>query len=194
MLRSADQRGFTLVELAVAMSLLLLVSGALLAALESGTAAERHASTRIDDEQSVQLVLAQFSRDARNATAMAFPNPAPPSPPPPWPPDEVDLTEPSGAVAWVYEPATGVLQRELDGVAGISIGGLTNLPGTVFEFSSLDSGNLLVDSSATQSDVATCAMTVVASVTSQAHPPSRPFTETVSAPLRALETDRRGCP
>jgi prepilin-type N-terminal cleavage/methylation domain-containing protein len=69
-LRRADEEGFTLVELAVAMSILLLVAGALLAALDSGTSAEHHASNRIDSEQSANLVLAQFARDVRNASGV----------------------------------------------------------------------------------------------------------------------------
>jgi prepilin-type N-terminal cleavage/methylation domain-containing protein len=69
-LRRVDERGFTLVELAVAMSIMLLVAGALLAALESGTNAEHHASNRVDSEQSASLVLTQFARDVRNATSV----------------------------------------------------------------------------------------------------------------------------
>jgi prepilin-type N-terminal cleavage/methylation domain-containing protein len=188
-LNRGDQRGFTLVELAVAMSLMLLVSGALLAALESGTTAERHASTRIDEEQSVRLVLAQFTRDVRNATSLAFP-----SAPAPWPADEVDLTDGGVPVVWAYTPTTGVLQREIGGNPSVSLRGLTNTSGTVFESAGLDGGDLFTDASATRTDAATCAATLTAAVTSRAQPPSAPFTETASAPLQALVTDRRGCP
>jgi prepilin-type N-terminal cleavage/methylation domain-containing protein len=188
-LTRCDERGFTLVELAVAMSLMLLVSGALLAALQSGTTAERNASTRIDDEQSVRLVLAQLSRDVRNATTLQVP------PGPPWPADEIDLTDAAGdADVWVYHPDSGVLQRTTNGNVSISVGGLLNTSGTVFTASGPDATDLFADASASPTDVATCAVTVSASVTSSAHPPSRPFTETVSAPLRAPGTDRRGCP
>ncbi len=191
MLTSNDEHGFTLAELAVAMSLLLVVIGALLAALESGTSAERHASTRIDDEQSVRLVLAQFSRDVRNASAT-----------PPLLPivratkDEIDLTYANGwAVAWVYTPATGVLHRTVNGNASVSVGGLTNPDGTVFQVLAADGSNMFDPNVyATTSDITKCAVTVMASVTSRAHPPSKPFVETVNAPLDAPGVDRRGCP
>lgn len=198
MLSRADERGFTLVELAVAMSLMLLVSGALLAALESGTNAERRASTRIDDEQSVALVLAQFTRDVRNAAPWS--SDSPPTPLFAAAADSVELHYANGDdVVWSYTATSGVLQRTLNGNAGVSLGGLTNASGTVFQVLAADGSNLLVDASTSPPsvfppEVITCAVTVTASVTSSAHPPSEPFTETASAPVEAPGVDRRGCP
>jgi type II secretory pathway pseudopilin PulG len=201
-LTRADERGFTLAELAVAMSLLMLVIGALLAALESGTTAERNASARIDDEQAVQLVLSQLSRDVRNAAPQ--PSTLPPPPPPPSPlvyatGDEIDLTYADGAaVTWKYSAATGVLQRTFNGTAGVSVGGLTNADYSVFQLLASD-GTELVSGAApatgdTAADVTTCAATVVVSLTSRAHAPAKPFVDTVYAPFDAPAIDRRGCP
>jgi prepilin-type N-terminal cleavage/methylation domain-containing protein len=190
----ADQRGFTLVELAVAMSLMLLVSGAILGALESGTNAERRASTRVDDEQAVRLVLAQFTRDVRNATSVGGTS---------LPSLEVDLGYANGdAVAWTYDPSAHVLQRWLtpngqpDPIAGVSIGGLTNT-GTVFAFLGADGTDLAnpaTNPSSSLVDLSTCTSTVAVSVISSAHPPAKPFTEAADAPVQAPGLDRRGCP
>lgn len=189
--RRRDERGFTLTELAVAMSLMLLVSGAVLGALESGTRAERQASTRVDDEQSVRVVLAQFARDVRNATSVAVPS---------LPSTEVDLSYANGdAVVWAYDASTHVLQRSLTpqgqatSTSGVSIGGLTN-SATVFEFLASDGSDLMADASTTVQDVTTCTATVAVSVTSSGHPPLGLFTETAHAPVQAPGVDRRGCP
>jgi prepilin-type N-terminal cleavage/methylation domain-containing protein len=188
--KRSDQRGFTLVELAVAMSLMLLVSGALLGALESGTNAERRASTRVDDEQAVRLVLAQFTRDVRNATSVGAPSLAS---------SEVDLAYANGdGVVWAYDPSTHVLQRQLipngqdTANLGVSLGGLTNT-GTVFAFLGANGKDLLTDPSSSAVDLTTCTSTVEVSVTAAAHPPARPFRETADAPVQA-PLDRRGCP
>jgi len=184
----ASERGFTLVELAVAMSLMLLVSGAILGALESGTNAERRASTRVDDQQSVRLVLAQLTRDVRNASSVGAP---------PGNTDELDLGYTNGdAVVWTFDPSTHVLQRQStpNGQAtpntGVSIGGLTNT-GTVFAFLSADGTDLLADPSASAADLSTCTSTVAVSVTAVGH--GRPFMQTAYAPVQAA-LDRRGCP
>jgi type II secretory pathway pseudopilin PulG len=200
MLRRADEGGFTLVELAVAVSLMLFVSGALLVALDSGTRAERRASTRIDDEQAVRLVLDQFVRDVRNAGPQ--PGPllpllvTPPSPGPGSPsPDEIKLGYPNGdAVVWSYDASTHVLQRQLNGKASVSLTGLTNPAGSVFQVLAADGANMFADQFASAVDVTACGTTVVAAVTSRGHPPLAPFTETAHAPLNAPGIDRRGCP
>jgi prepilin-type N-terminal cleavage/methylation domain-containing protein len=191
LLRRADERGFTLVELAVAMTLMLLVSGAILGALESGTNAERRASTRVDDEQAVRLVLAQLTRDVRNATSIGGAS---------LPSYEVDLGYANGdAVVWAYDPSTHVLQRQLtlngqsNPTTGVSIGGLTN-SGTVFGFLAADGTDLATDPSSSVVDLSTCTTTVAVTVISAAHPPARPFTETADAPVQAPGLDRRGCP
>jgi prepilin-type N-terminal cleavage/methylation domain-containing protein len=61
----SDERGFTLVELVVVASVLLLVLGAILGVLESLTTPEHSTSTRIDDEQAVRLTLATLEHDVR---------------------------------------------------------------------------------------------------------------------------------
>ncbi|HZQ58531.1 MAG TPA: type II secretion system protein [Acidimicrobiales bacterium] len=183
-----SERGFTLVELAVAMSLMLLVSGAILGALESGTSAERRASTRVDDQQAVRLVLAQLTRDVRNASSVGAP---------PANTDELDLGYTNlDTVVWTFDPSTHVLQRQStpNGQAtpntGISLGGITN-PTTVFAFLSADGNDLLTDPSASAADLSTCTSTVAVTVTVVGH--AKPFTQTAYAPVQAA-LDRRGCP
>ena len=194
MLRRDDERGFTLVELTVAMTLMLLVAGALLGALESGTRAERVASTRIDDEQSVRVVLAQLTRDVRNAQAVNNQVLLPGTTA-----DEIDLEVDGVHVRWWYDSTAHVLTRKaVDDVTsavvdGVSIGGLTDPPGTTFALLAGDGSNLLSLQSASLDDVLTCTATVEVAVTSGAHRPSRPFTETADAPVNAV-ADRRGCP
>jgi prepilin-type N-terminal cleavage/methylation domain-containing protein len=187
-----EEQGFTLVELTVAMGIMLLVAGALLAALESGTNAERHSSRRIDDEQSVRVVLAQLTRDVRNSNGLLSGTAL----------DEVDLGYLNGdEVLWTFDPNGHVLQRSVPDphnpgsyLPGISVRGLTNADGTVFRILAPDGSDLLSDASASSNDVTACATTVAVSVTASAHPPSAPFTETAHAPVDAPGVDRRGCP
>jgi prepilin-type N-terminal cleavage/methylation domain-containing protein len=193
-LRTDDQKGFTLVELAVAMSIMLLVAGALLAALESGTNAEHTASTRIDDEQTVSLTLAQLSHDVRNASALGDQSN----------PNQVDLIYANGGrIHWWFDAVGHKLWRNLEvpcptgagpGAvcwSGESLTGLTNGPGTVFQFLAADGTQL--DPSVNPDDVVSCTTTVEVSVTDAAHPPSQPFTQTADAAVLA-SVDRRGCP
>lgn len=190
MLRRADERGFTLVELAVAMSIMLFVAGALLAALESGTRAERHASNRIDTEQSANLALAQFARDVRNATTVI---------PITTKPNQIDLWIGSAHVRWYYNVAGHVLQRKAyigtTSSADVlnAVSGVTNLTGTVFTVFSADGTDLFSLPDASRGDIATCAATIEASVTATAPAPSAPFTSSTAAQLH-IHADQRGCP
>ena len=124
MLRREDQRGFTLVELSVAMTLMLLVSGALLAALESGTTAERHASTRIDDEQSVRVVLAQFTHDVRNASSLPWIAPGTSD-------HQVDLEVAGQHIRWWYDAAGHILHRQIDSGGGAYSAGIADRTWTI---------------------------------------------------------------
>jgi prepilin-type N-terminal cleavage/methylation domain-containing protein len=156
-LSGGDQRGFTLVELVVSMTIMLVVAAALLAALESGMTAERRASSRIDEEQSVTLVLAQFGRDVRGAADLG-PGTAPPQ--------DVDMTEVDGTkVRWVYDDATGRLQRFLGDTAGVSVGGLSDATGLAL----LDAAGdpLVAGSPDTPADVLHCAVVIRATVVSR---------------------------
>jgi prepilin-type N-terminal cleavage/methylation domain-containing protein len=156
-LNGGDQRGFTLVELVVSMTIMMVVSAALLSALESGMTAERRASSRIDEEQSVSLVLGQFGRDVRGAADLG-PGTAAPA--------EVDLTEVDGTtVRWIYEGATGRLQRFLGDTAGVSVGGLSDPTGLAL----LDGAGdpLMAGSPDTTADILHCAVAIRATVVSR---------------------------
>ena len=188
MLRADGEKGFTRIELGVAMSIMLLVAGALLAALESGTTAQHTASTRIDDEQTVALTLAELTHDVRNASALG----------PSTNPDQVDLMYANGGeVRWWYDSTGGTLWRQVPDIAHPlgwirqPLAGLTNGPGTVFQFLAAD--GTVLDPTVNVDDVISCTATVDVSVTDSAHKPSLPFTQTTVAPVLA-SVDRRGCP
>ena len=188
--RPADERGFTLVELLVTMTVFLLVSGALLSALDSGMRTERLASGRIDDEQAVRLVLAQLSRDVRNADAIS-------------PrdlvtlPGELDLVNGSDGISWRYDRTGQQLIRVVSAggteTSGIRVGGVTNGSEPVFRLLSRAGADLATMPGATAADVFRCAVAVQASVTSVTRPGVAAFTETAVADLRG-PADLEGCP
>jgi prepilin-type N-terminal cleavage/methylation domain-containing protein len=186
-LRRTDERGFTLIELAVAMSILLLVAGALLAALESGTNAEHNASNRIDVEQSVAAALAQFQRDVRNATEVNQPTNK----------NQIDLNVGTSHIRWWYNAAGHQLVRKIylptGTYNGVTVNGVTNPAGTTFTLLSADGTNLLTLADASHNDVLACVATIGVSVTTLAPAPSQPFTEGTQAPLE-VTADQRGCP
>jgi hypothetical protein len=93
----------------VVMSILMVVIGALLGAMDSMTTTEHRISGRIDDEQNARLTLAAVSRDVRAATSMLSVVP-----------DQIDLCLVVAAdgscnthVRWAYEAATSTLTRSL---------------------------------------------------------------------------------
>ena len=95
---AAPDAGFTLVELVVVASLLMLVLGAILGVLESLTNTEHTTSQRIDDEQSARVTLAQLERDVRGAAALMVQGPAPSSTT-----MDLQLADGPNQVAWVFD-------------------------------------------------------------------------------------------
>jgi prepilin-type N-terminal cleavage/methylation domain-containing protein len=182
-----EERGFTLIELAVAMSILLLVAGALLAALESGTNAEHNASNRIDVEQSVAAALAQFQRDVRNATVV---NQATNK-------NQIDVNDGTSHIRWWYNAAGHQLVRKIYLTSGtyngVTVNGVTNPAGTTFTLLSPGGTNLLTLPDASHNDVLACVAAIGVSITTTAPPPSRAFTASAQAPL-TVTADQRGCP
>ena len=189
MLRRTEEQGFTLIELAVAMSILLLVAGALLAALESGTNAEHNASNRIDVEQSVSLALAQFQRDVRNATVV---NQATNK-------NQIDVNDGTLHIRWWYNaPGHQLVRRVYLTACGgacnpVAVNGVTNPAGTTFTLLSPGGTNLLTLPDASHNDVLACVAAIGVSITTTAPPPSRPFTASTQAAL-TVTADQRGCP
>ncbi len=183
MLSDRGEHGFTLVELMVTMTIMMLVTGALLGALESGTTAEGRASARIDAQQSARLVLDQFSKDVRNATAVSAASA-----------NEIDLVEPSGPVSWVFDPAGTQLTRYLGISPGWTAGvAATGLTGGAFDALASDGSSLVSAAGLTDADAAQCAGTITATVSVFQRPPATAFSESGSAPVRN-QGDQRGCP
>lgn len=185
-----DEGGYTLVELLVTMTVFLLVSGTLLGALESGLRTEHRASDRIDDEQAVRLVLAQFSRDVRGADAIT--------------PTtlntlatEVDLASGTQSISWRYDPVAGRLSRTLTSgsstTPGVSVEGLANGAAPVFRLLDRAGADFSAAPGNSAADAFRCAVGVEASVTSNAHPGVAPFSETAVAELH-VPSDLEGCP
>lgn len=185
-----DEGGYSLVELLVTMTVFLLVSGTLVGALESGLRTERRASSRIDDEQAVRLVLAQFSRDVRGADAI---NPTTLN----TLATEVDLVSGTQSVSWRYDPVAGRLSRTVTSgsstAAGVSVQGLANGAAPVFHLLDRSGADLSGGPGNSATDAFRCAVGVEASVTSNAQPGVAPFTETAVAELHA-PPDLEGCP
>jgi prepilin-type N-terminal cleavage/methylation domain-containing protein len=172
MLNRRGEGGYTLIELLVAMSIMLVVLGAILAGLESGTAAESRTSNRIDEEQGVDLVLAQFARDVRSATGLESSTNLP---------DEVDLAGGTGGVVrWVYDPSAATITRYVGAAAGVSLQSV--VAGTSFEVDAAD-GTDLSSGAWTAADVLHCAAVVRATVVTSEPYPERSFTETGAGQL-----------
>jgi prepilin-type N-terminal cleavage/methylation domain-containing protein len=154
-----DESGFTLVELVVAMSVLLLVIGALLSGLESMTRAERTTSGRIDDEQALRLTLAQLTRDGRDAEQIqAEPTTAAYS-------TTMDLVVGGSHVRWAF--AAGALTRSIvadDGTArATSV--LAGVTASAFSWVGPGGQQLPSEPWATPADIARCTAELGATVT-----------------------------
>jgi hypothetical protein len=155
--------------------------------------AERRASTRIDDQQAVGLVLAQLSRDVRGASDLGT-GTAPPA--------EIDLTEADGThVRWAVDNGGGRLVRYLGAAPGVSVGNVTTATAIVL----LDAAGdpLVAGSPDTAADVVHCAAGVQATVvlndgvseTAVAQLPGVPLDESGSAVTGVEPGDRwPGCP
>lgn len=185
-----DEGGYSLVELLVTTTVFLLVSGTLVGALESGMRTEHRASNRIDDEQAVRLVLAQFSRDVRGADAVtptALSTLA----------TELDLASGTQSISWRYDPVGGRLSRTVSSgsttTPGISVAGVVNGSAPVFRLLDRSGTDLSAGPGNSQADAFRCAVGVEASVTSNARPGVAPFTETAVAELH-VPPDLEGCP
>lgn len=179
---SGDEAGFSLVELLVGMTIMMLVVGALLSAMESLTRAERTTSTRIDDEQAARLTLARFTHDVHGvasvlpqATLTDYAS-------------TVDLLLTDGThVQWAYSASAHTVIRYL--VAGDgsrqTTAMLPNLVNSVsqpvFAWGGAVTNDLLSAAWATTADVAHCATTIGATVAVSSRAGLAPQTETVRA-------------
>ena len=189
MLKAHDEAGYTLVELLVAMTVMLLVSGALLGALESATVTERRASGRIDDEQAVRLGLSQLERDVRSSELLT----ADPS----TLGSQLDLQVGPDHVRWTYDPHASTLSRSVVTDSSVTTGAVVPsvAVGTdpMFALVGRDGRDLAILAGGTSLDQVRCAASVKVTVASAAHRGLAPFTETAVAPLPPPR-DLEGCP
>jgi prepilin-type N-terminal cleavage/methylation domain-containing protein len=194
--RDEDQAGFTLIELVVVTTLLLLVLGSILGVLDSLTSAQATTSTRIDDEQAARLTLAQFSHDVRSAASVVAPSVSPAYA------TTVDVILNDVAhteIRWVYDPAASTLTRNIvtGGVPAAtavlkSVANGTG-PSPVFVWLAADGTNLNSSPWATTSDIAHCAVVIQATVIYGAHAKIGAQTQRVQTAL-ANPADAPGCP
>ena len=188
-LKGRDEAGYTLVELLVAMTVMLLVSGALVGALQSGTVTERRASGRIDDEQSIRLGLAQLERDVRSSQLLT----ADPS----TLGRQLDLQVGPEHVRWSYDAGASTLSRSVVTDSSVTTGAV--VPGVsagadpMFALIGRDGSDLGALAGSTSLDQVRCAASVKATVTAVAHRGLAPFTEIAVAPLPPPR-DLEGCP
>ena len=184
MLRRRED-GFTLVELVVTMTILMVVVGAILSALESGSRTERVASDRVDDEQTARLVLSQLDVDVRNATAVLSGTTAG---------TELDLQSGGNHVRWTVAGTT--LARSLvDDTTSTVTAGVSDarLNSGLITLSTADGTDLSTVAGVTSRDLMHCTATVTATISIAARRPATPFSESATAALPS-SLDHAGCP
>jgi len=175
---SSRQGGFTLVELVVVASLLMVVLGAILGVLESLTNTEHTTSLRIDDEQSARVTLAQLERDVRGAQGLVVQGTAPSSTA-----LELLMADGSSQVEWVFDLSGGhTLTRSENGSTTVVLNGVV---GGGFSYSDATG-----QSSAwlTPGDIARCTTVVQAALAVGDHPHTAPQSLTVQDAVRNEST------
>jgi prepilin-type N-terminal cleavage/methylation domain-containing protein len=182
------EAGFTLVELVVSMSILLVILGSILSVLDSLTASERRTSSRIDTEQAARLMLTQLARDLREA------NPVQSQPNLTGYDTTADLlldSAPPQHIRWAYDPAHGTLTRYAvagDGSqhATAILEGVVNSAAGPGVFTWLDGAgqSIAAQTWATPNDVARCASEVNVQLVLAAPAGLATTTQTAQAALR----------
>ena len=193
---AAIEGGFSLIEMVVVVSILMLVMGALLGALESMTTSERRTSSRVDDEQNIRFVAYALTRDLRAA------NPVLVTPAVPGLHNEVDLclgdvvgtslacAAGQTQVRWVYDSAAATLTRYT--VVGLTqtstqvLSGVANAStAPVFAwYGRAHAGDLAVAPDMSPTDVANCAASVQVTIVAGSRVGLAPITESSEVGLR----------
>jgi prepilin-type N-terminal cleavage/methylation domain-containing protein len=204
-----DERGFTIIEVTIATSIMLVVLAMFFATLTSLTKSEDRSQRLVTNEQNVRFELDQLAREIRasnpltplpNAvTAAAYSNQI-----------ELVLGPTGGAqqvVRWTYNTATEKLSRELMSSAAAGATVLTqsffltrvrNVETGVPMFTYYGSLNtdLVAQALANnghQDDAASCAVRVHIALVSDSNPGPVPFTETQDVEVRNRLPGNVGC-
>lgn len=200
--------GFTLIEVLIASTVLLIVLALCGAALISLTKAGNTGEALVQNEQTVTTVLTQLDRELRSADPLlqlsSAATPAACSSPPTTTTTvpaayysagvEFQLRDPTtGAdttIAWVFDPSCQTLVREVLGSGGaitssaVELTGVLNPPSEPV-FTYLDgAGTNLVAQGSPPATVATCTTNVQVTVMGQSDPGPQPFQEQTDVQLR----------
>ncbi len=206
-----DDQGFTIIEVMITVSILLLVLAMLFSSLVSLTRSEDRAQRLVSNEQNVRFELDQLAREIRAAnplvplltasTAAAYNN-------------QIEMVlGPTGGtqtvVRWTYDTVNEQMVRQL--MSGTSVGATvlaqsfylarvrnveTGIP--VFEFFGQHNEDLVAQSLATGDplhihDAANCAIRIHIDLTSDSNPGPLPFTLTQDVEVRNRLPGNVGC-
>ena len=186
-----EQAGFTLVELVVSMTLLVLILGALLGALDSMTRTERITSTRVDDDQALRLTLAQLTRDVGDA------NPVQAQPSVGAYPTTADLLldgPPSTHVQWSFDAGAQTLTRFVFlGPVKKPTAVLGQVTQATFVWLDAAGADLASQPWVTPDDVVRCALELRVTATIASHRGSAPTTQTAQFAIGNQPGNPGGC-
>jgi len=185
-----DESGFTLIEMVIVVSVLLLVMGPLLAALDSVTRTENRNQALVSNQEAVRVVLVAITRDLRGSkslTALADPTTYP---------LEVDMVLINGTqVRWRLDTTTNTLYRETSPAGSpptwtrsttlAMVLNTTQTPAVgIFRYLRDASDTEFDPSTALSADIANCTIHIHVLLVSQSNPGPLPFTSESDVELR----------
>jgi type II secretory pathway component PulJ len=182
----ASACGFTVVEVTVASSLLLLVLGAVFSVLVSLTSAENRSQALVNNQELVRLRLLEIDRNLRSASTLNAVSDATQYP------YEVDFTALDGSIyRWRLNSSTNAIRREkyVNGSwqqASSDLVNVTNASSSVpvFRYYRASSNLEINPATSTSADVANCAIRVHVTITSATYSGPKPFTSEYDVQLR----------
>jgi type II secretory pathway pseudopilin PulG len=190
--RSEAEAGFTLVELAVAMGIMLIVMLVFLSLVPTSQKSSNVAEALINNEQDVSLAIARMEKDIRAANPLvAFCSYTTYQ-------DEIELelgpaSGPQQTIMWVYSPTADTLTREVvtnpgcnpapSGSGEVTTGIVNGATTPVFAYFD-DTGTALDTAQETPSNIANCTVRVAITLEEQEDGSPQPFTEQVNVWLR----------
>jgi prepilin-type N-terminal cleavage/methylation domain-containing protein len=207
--RPNGEQGFTLIEIMIATSIMLVVLGMLFSTLVSLTKSEDRAQRLVSNEQNVRFEIDQLAREIRAANPLVI----------------LDSTTtyssqiemvlgPTGGtqtvVRWTYDtdpasPKYEQLSRQLMSDSSDTATVLATSwylirvrnveKGTpLFTYYDANEQDMVADGNYTNSDIANCSIRVHISLSSDSNPGPLPFTETQDVELRNRLPGGTGCP